>query len=389
MGSRSLGSLMSKIGRDDLWTLSGAALLIGLMIFAARREAERAEAQRGENQQNLASFSSRSPADEPVAVQEARAAQAGRGRSARSPLGIPWLGWKDIMWRTWAGIAGDHLLSLAGGVVFFALLAMFPALTAGVSSYALFADARSIQDQLNLATNIVPSAALDIVRNEIERIIAKSDGRLTLSFLGGFALSLWSANAGIKALFEALNVVYGEEEMRSFVRLNLFSLCVTICSIAAALLVISAVVVLPLVLSMIGFPDTKLTIISYLRWPAMLILAVVALGILYRHGPSRQLANPRWITVGSVAAAFLWLAMSATFSWYLSHVADYTATYGALGAVIGLMMWMWLSIVIILVGAKLNAEIEHQTAIDSTVGPPKPLGARGAVMADTVGKAVA
>jgi membrane protein len=321
-------------------------------------------------------------------VQEARAAQPGRGRTAGSPLAIPWLGWKDILWRTWAGIADDHLLALAGGVVFFALLAMFPALTAGVSSYALFADARSVQDQLNLASNIVPSAALDIVRTQIAGIAAKSDGRLTLSFLGGLALSLWSANAGIKALFEALNIVSGEAEKRGFIRLNLFALFVTFCSIAAALAVVGAVVVLPLALSIVGFPDIKLTIVSYLRWPAMLILATVALGILYRYGPSRRLARPRWITIGSVVAAFLWLAMSATFSWYLSHVTDYTATYGALGAVIGLMMWMWLSAVVVLVGAKLNAEIEHQTSIDSTVGPPKPLGTRGAVMADAVGKAV-
>jgi membrane protein len=195
-------------------------------------------------------------------------------------------------------------------------------------------------------------------------------------------------NAGIKALFEALNIVSGEAEKRGFIRLNLFSLFVTFCSIAAALVVVGAVVVFPLALSIIGFPDIKLTIVSYLCWPAMLILATVALGILYRYVPSRRLARPRWITIGSVAAAFLWFAMSATFSWYLSHVTDYTATYGALGAVFGLMMWMWLSAVVVLVGAKLNAEIEHQTAIDSTVGPPKPLGTRGAVMADTVGKAV-
>jgi membrane protein len=194
---------------------------------------------------------------------------------------------------------------------------------------------------------------------------------------------------GIKALFEALNIVSGEAEKRGFIRLNLLSLFVTFCSIAAALVVVGAVVVLPLALSIIGFPDIKLTIVSYLRWPAKLILATVALGILYRYGPSRWLARPRWITIGSVAAALLWLAMSATSSWYLSHVTDYTATYGALGAVIGLMMWMWLSAVIVLVGGKLNAEIEHQTAIDSTVGAPKPLGTRGAVMADTVGKAAA
>jgi membrane protein len=266
---------------------------------------------------------------------------------------------------------------------------MVPALTAGVSSYALFADAHAIQAQLNLLSNIIPPAALDIVRDEIARIAASTDGKLTLSFLGSLALSLWSANAGVKALFEALNIVYGEEEKRSFVTLNAFSMLLTVCSIAGMLLVVAGVVVLPLVFAMIGLPGTKLTIIALLRWPAMLLLAMVAFGILYRYGPSRRLVQGRWITLGSLTAAFLWLAMSATFSWYLGHVANYTATYGALGAVIGLMMWIWLSAVIVLLGAKLNAEIEHQTAVDTTIGPPKPLGNRGAVMADTVGRAVA
>ena len=379
---------MSNLRRDEVVTLAATALLTGLLIFTAGREQEEDERPPGSDSDSLAAFRARVPADEPIAVQKARAAQPGRGRAASTPRAVPWRGWKDILWRTWSGITDDHLLTLAGGVAFFALLAMVPALTAGVSSYALFADARAIQGQLNLFANIVPPTALDLVRDEIIRIVANSNGRLTLSFLGSLALSLWSANSGVKALFEALNVLYGEEEKRSIVQLNVFSMLLTICSIAAMLMIVTGVVVLPLVFSITGFLGIKLTIIALLRWPAMLILAMVAFGILYRYGPSRRLVQAHWITLGSLMAAFLWLAMSATFSWYLSHVANYTATYGALGAVIGLMMWMWLSAVIVLVGAKLNAEIEHQTAEDTTVGTPKPLGSRGAVMADTVGRAV-
>ena len=377
---------MSNLRRDEVVTLAAAALLTGLLIFTAGRE-QRDERPPGSDNDSLDAFRARVPADEPIALQKKRATQPGRGRAARTPRAVPWRGWKDILWRTWAGITDDHLLTLAGGVAFFALLAMVPALTAGVSSYALFADARAIQGQLNLFANIVPPTALDLVRDEIIRIVANSNGRLTLSFLGSLGLSLWSANSGVKALFEALNVLYGEEEKRSIVQLNVFSMLLTICSIAAMLMIVTGVVVLPLVFSITGFLGIKLTIIALLRWPAMLILAMVAFGVLYRYGPSRRLVQAHWITLGSLMAAFLWLAMSATFSWYLSHVANYTATYGALGAVIGLMIWMWLSAVIVLVGAKLNAEIEHQTAEDTTVGPPKPLGSRGAVMADTVGKA--
>jgi membrane protein len=379
---------MSNLTRDEVVTLAATALLTGLLIFTAGRE-QRDERPPGSDNDSLDAFRARVPADEPIALQKKRATQPGRGRAARTPRAVPWRGWKDILWRTWAGITDDHLLTLAGGVAFFVLLAMVPALTAGVSSYALFADARAIQGQLNLFANIVPPTALDLVRDEIIRIVANSNGRLTLSFLGSLALSLWSANSGVKALFEALNVLYGEEEKRSIVQLNVFSMLLTICSIAAMLMIVTGVVVLPLVFSITGFLGIKLTIIALLRWPAMLILAMVAFGVLYRYGPSRRLVQAHWITLGSLMAAFLWLAMSATFSWYLSHVANYTATYGALGAVIGLMMWMWLSAVIVLVGAKLNAEIEHQTAEDTTIGPPKPLGSRGAVMADTVGRAVA
>lgn len=379
---------MSNLRRDEVVTLAATALLTGLLIFTAGREQEEDERPPGGDRDSRPAFRARIPADEPIALQKTRAAQPGRGRAARTPRAVPWRGWKDILWRTWAGIADDHLLTLAGGVAFFALLAMVPALTAGVSSYALFADARAIQGQLNLFANIVPPMALDLVRDEITRIVASSNGRLTLSFLGSLGLSLWSANSGVKAMFEALNIVYGEEEKRSIVQLNVFSMLLTICSIAAMLMIVTGVVVLPLVFSITGFLGIKLTIIALLRWPAMLILAMVAFGVLYRYGPSRRLVQAHWITLGSLMAAFLWLAMSATFSWYLSHVANYTATYGALGAVIGLMMWMWLSAVIVLVGAKLNAEIEHQTAEDTTVGAPKPLGSRGAVMADTVGRAV-
>jgi membrane protein len=379
---------MSRFGRDDILTFGAAALLTGLVIFAAEREAQHAEDRRRDNEQKLAAFRARDPADEPTEVQQARAVQPGRGRDARSPFDIPWLGWKDIFWRTWAGISEDHLLTLAGGVAFFALLAMVPALTAAVSSYALFADARVIEHQLNLLSDVMPPAAIDIIRGEIARIAGGIDGKLTVSFFGGLALSLWSANAGIKALFEALNVTYREDEKRSLLGLNVFSLLTTACAIAAALLVIAAVVVLPLVLATVGLPGTLLKAVAYLRWPAMLVLAMLGFGFVYRRGPSRQPAKPHWITPGSALAAFAWLATSALFSWYLSNVANYTATYGALGAIAGLMMWMWLSAVVLLVGAKLNAEIEHQTAVDSTTGAPQPLGRRGATMADTVGHAV-
>jgi membrane protein len=328
------------------------------------------------------------PAQEPLTLQERRAAERGRGRRARAPLQIPWRGWRDIFARTYREIQNDRLLALAAGVVFYSLVALFPAIAAGVSSYALFADAATIGKHLSIGADIVPAGALDMLGEEISRIAAKSEGKLTFGFLLGLAIALWSANAGMKAIFDALNIIYDEDEKRSLIWLNLVSLFFTICAIAGIGLAIALVVVFPLLSAAFGLTSFDHPIIGYLRWPVMFVLIILGLAVFYRYGPSRRMAKWRWISVGSVFAALTWLAVSSLFSWYLGNFANYNATYGALGAVVGLMMWMWLSTIVVLVGAELNSEIEHQTARDSTVGQEKPLGARGAVMADTVGAAV-
>jgi membrane protein len=327
------------------------------------------------------------PAQEPQTLQKRRAAEPGRGRQARTPAHIPWRGWKDVLVRTYYEIQSDRLLALAGSVAFFSLLALFPAIAAAVSSYALFADAGAITKHLSIASDIIPGGALDLLNTEIARIAAKSDGRLTFGFLVGLGVALWSANAGMKSIFDALNIIYDEDEKRGIVWFNLVSLFFTICSVIAAGVAIALVVVFPLLLAALGVTGADYPVVGYLRWPVMLVLMIVGLAVLYRYGPSRRVAKWRWITVGSVLAALACLAVSSLFSWYLGNFANYNATYGALGAVIGMMMWMWLSTLVVLVGAELNSEIEHQTAQDSTVGPAKPLGVRGAVMADTVGRA--
>jgi membrane protein len=328
------------------------------------------------------------PAQEPLILQERRAAEVGRGRWARAPLQIPWAGWKDILLRTYREIQEDRLLALAAGVVFYSLVALFPAIAAGVSSYALFANAATVSNHLQIAADIVPGNVLDLMGTEIARIAAKSDGKLTFGFLVGLGIALWSANAGMKAIFDALNIIYDENEKRGLVRLNLMSLFFTVCAIAGVGLAIALVVVFPLLLATFGVTSFDHPFVRYLRWPVLFVLIILGLSVLYRYGPSRQRVKWRWISVGSVFAAVAWLAVSSLFSWYLGNFANYNATYGALGAVVGLMMWMWLSTIVVLVGAELNSEIEHQTAHDSTVGPDKPLGSRGAVMADTVGAAV-
>jgi membrane protein len=325
--------------------------------------------------------------DQPVSAQLRRAKEQGRGRHAVAPWQIPWAGWKDIFWRVYASVNDNRLLAVAAGVVFYSLLAIFPAIAAFVSLYGLIADASTIDSHLSLAAGIFPASAVDILHEQITRLTAKSDAKLSLGFITGLAVALWSANAGMKAIIDALNVVYDEKEKRSFVKLNLLTLLFTLIAMTSLMVALAAVVIAPIIFSAVGLSSLWSLAIAVLRWPLLLVLAAMALAAIYRYGPSRAEARWQWLSVGSGAAAIGWLITSALFSWYIAHFGAYNATYGSLGAAVGMMMWMWISAIVILLGGELNAEIEHQTAKDSTVGSEKPLGERGAVMADTIGAA--
>jgi membrane protein len=296
--------------------------------------------------------------------------QPGHGRLSSNPFQIPWAGWKDILWRTYVRTGEDRLLATAAGVVFFGLLAVFPAITALVSCYGLFANPSTIGANLQTLALMLPNGSFQIVQDQIERVLEKGDTALGATFLFGLALAIWSANAGVKAVIDALNVVYEEREKRSFVRLNLLSLAFTSGGIATLLLMVGAVVAFPLALDHVGLAPESQLIVSLARWPLLLVILLTALAVLYRFGPSRPAARWEWLSVGTLAAALLWICGSALLSWYLSNFGNYSATYGSLGAAIGLMMWMWMSAIIVLCGAELNSEIEHQTALDTTIGRP-------------------
>jgi membrane protein len=325
--------------------------------------------------------------DQPISAQVRRAKERGRGRRATSPWQIPWVGWKDILWRVYASINDNRLLAVAGGVVFYSLLAIFPAIAAFVSLYGLIADASTIDSHLSMAAGVLPAGAVDILHEQIVRLTAKTDAKLGLGFITGLAVALWSANAGMKGIIDALNVVYDEKEKRSFVKLNLLSLLFTLVAMVSLMIAIAAVVVAPIVFSAVGLSSFPSLALAVLRWPLLLIVAAAGLAAIYRYGPSRTEARWQWLSVGSAASAIGWLVTSVLFSWYIAHFGAYNATYGSLGAAVGMMMWMWISTIVILLGGELNAEIEHQTAHDSTVGADQPIGARGAVMADTIGAA--
>ena len=317
-----------------------------------------------------------------------RAAEPGRGRGAKSPEEIPGRGWVDILWRVIGSIPQDRVSATAGGVAFFALLAVVPGLATVVSLYGLFADVTTMSRHLTLLTGILPSGVLDLLAQEMGRIAGKSTPTLSTAFLVSFAIAFWSANSGIVALFDALNVIYKEREKRSLVRLYGTTFLFTLGAIGFGVAATTAVVVIPVLLNLVGLSSFSDRLLSIARWPILLILVVLGLALIYRYGPSRHEAKWRWVTWGSALAALLWMLGSMAFSWYVASFDSYNRTYGSLGAGVGFMTWMWLSIVIVLLGAELNSEMERQTARDTTEGQHTPIVSREAYAADTVGKAV-
>ena len=314
------------------------------------------------------------------------AREPGRGRAAASPSEIPAKGWKDVLWRVKDEISADRVALIAAGATFYLMLALFPALAAFVSIYGFVADPVTIADHIAFLGGLLPPAGVELIRGQLETLAAADTGNLSFAFISGLLIALWSSNNGIKTLFEAMNIAYDETEKRGFIKLNLITLGFTLGAIVLAILFIVAVGIVPAALAVLGLGSFTETLISILRWPILLVATAAAIAVLYRYGPSRDRAEWRWVTWGSGVAAIVWIIASILFSWYLANFANYDATYGSLGAVIGFMMWVWISVFILITGAELNAEMEHQTAQDTTRGAEKPLGMRGATMADTIGK---
>lgn len=310
----------------------------------------------------------------------------GRGRSARTPGKIPLLGWRDIGHRVIRKVLADRVGTVAGGTTFFLILALFPALAALVSLYGLVADPVSIADRLADLKGYVPADLLDLIAGELTRLLEKHTATLSFGFISGLVVALWSASSGMRAMFDALNVAYEEEEKRSFSRRVLISLIFTGGAIVFFVILINLMVGVPIAVNVLDLGPIGEILLAVLPTVLMFAFTIFALAILYRFGPSRRDAKWRWVTPGALFAASVWLIGSVTFSWYLANWSNYSATYGSLGTVIGVMMWMYLSLWVVLVGAELNAQMEHQTTQDSTIGADKPLGDRGATMADTIGE---
>lgn len=309
-----------------------------------------------------------------------------RGRRANSPGEIPGRGLRDVAWRLYESLTSDRILLIAAGVTFYLLLSIFPAISVFVSLYGLVAEPSSVVDRLTFFGSAMPDQAFELILDQLRSLASAPQTGLSITLLGSLAVALWSANAGMKALFEAMNVAYGESEKRGIIRLNLTSLSFTFASLALVVLIITLAGIVPAILDYIWLGQWTELIIRLARWPVLLALISLAIMALYRLGPSREPAKLRWLSWGAVFSTGAWLAAALAITFYLGHIADYNATYGALGASIGFMVWVWVSVIIVILGAELNAELEHQTARDSTTGPPEEMGRRGAYMADTLGE---
>ena len=308
------------------------------------------------------------------------------GRDARKPTDIPAPGWKEILTRVYKEFTKDRVMLVAAGATFYLLLAMVPAMTAFISIYGLFADPSTVQQHIGFIQEYMPGGGQEVIGEQLTRLSQQPNAGLGLALLISLAIALWSANAGMKALFESMNVAYDETEKRGFVKLTAISLAFTLGAIVLLLAIIGVVVVMPLVVDMIGLGNFAGLLIKIGSAIVLVLAALLGLSALYRWGPSREEARWKWITPGAVMAVVIAMIGSLLFSWYVANFGSYNETYGSLGAIIGFMTWLWIMVAFVITGGEINAEMEHQTREDTTTGADRPLGTRGAEMADTVAR---
>lgn len=314
------------------------------------------------------------------------ASSSERGRQAGRPKDIPTSGWRDVALRVKDEITADHVSVVSAGVAFFGLLAIFPAIATLMSIAGLIIDPATIETQLQQVTSVLPQGAASIIQNQASEVASGSGTAIGLAAIVGILLSLYSASKGMKTLMEGMNIAYDEEESRGFIKQNAVALILTLFLILGLLIALAFTVVVPGFLGNLGLPDWIVTLVTYGRWPLLAVLTMLGLAVLYRYGPSREDPEWQWVSVGAVVATVLWIVGSVAFSIYVRNFGSYNESYGALGGVIILLTWLWLSSFIVLLGAELNSEMEAQTRRDTTTGSSEPRGERGAVKADRLGR---
>jgi membrane protein len=311
--------------------------------------------------------------------------QEGRGREATRPGEVPPRGWFDVLKRTRQGIRDTHASIVAAGVAFYAFLAFVPALVAVVAIYGLVANPADVKQQITSFTDALPRDAQRLLSNQLSSITRKAGSGTGIAALIAIAAALWSASSGIAALNTGLTMVNRETETRGMLKRRALALVLTLFAVIGVLLMLGLVVALPSVLDSIGISGIGGTVLKLARWPLLAGVLLVGLAVIFRYGPQRRRPRWRWVSPGAIVAVIVGLAASIGFSIYVSLLGNYNKTYGALGAIIIMLLWLYLMAFAVLFGASLNAELERQTTRDTTAGDDQPMGDRGAHAADTVG----
>jgi membrane protein len=288
-----------------------------------------------------------------------------RGRSATSPHQIPMPGWKDIAMRSWTEVSENNIFLAAGGVTYAVLLALFPGLAALVSIYGLLLDPSQVGKQVAALSEVLPPASAQMIGDELQNLVSSSQGSLSISAGVALVFALWSASRGMGGMLSALNIAYDEKETRSFFRVNLLAILLTIAMLIGGTVIIALVGVLPAVLQFIGLEGSTKWLLLVLEWPLLIVVVMAGLAVLYRYAPDRHPPRWRWVSPGAIVATLLWLLGSVAFTVYVSHFNSYDKTYGSLGGVVVMLTWLYLSAFVSLLGAVINAQSERQTERDT------------------------
>ena len=306
------------------------------------------------------------------------------GISADKPTQIPWRGWKQIVKRAWAENNADNMPIIGGGVAFFGFLAIFPALIAMISIYGLVASPETVARQVEDLSAQLPDDAANLIGEQLNSIVTNNSGALSVSLAVSVLGALWSASGGVGNLVTAVNLAYDEVETRGFIKRKAISLGLTLGAIVFVLITFTLVAVVPAVMSALPLGPFGTVLAQVLRWVLLLAVFAGSLAVLYRIAPDRDAPRLRWVSLGAVVVTVIWALVSLGFSFYVNRFGSYDKTYGAIAGVIVLMLWLYLTCYLILLGAEINSEAEHQTAQDTTQGPPQPMGERDATMADSL-----
>ncbi len=305
-----------------------------------------------------------------------------KGRDADKVTQIPLSGWWSVIKRTYANLKIHNLQLVSAGVAFYFLLAVFPLLAAVISLYGLLVSFDDLQSHMTYLINVVPADSRYILKEQLEGLISKSDRALGWGFALSVLVALWSSSKGANALIAACNITYHESSKRRFMFAIMARMLLTLAIIGMIILALLIITVLPQVLNFLLGQGLGKLAVGGITWLVLIMLFNVGLASLYRYGPHRARAKWRWVTPGAFFATVLWVAFSYGFSYYLQTFATFNKTYGSVVGIVILLIWFYTSALIILLGAELNSAMELQTKKDSTRGKEKPMGERGAFVAD-------